>query len=911
MLVGRDAERRRLDALLQSARDARSAVLVIRGDPGIGKTALLEYAAEQAKDMNVLRCVGIEAEHELPFAGMHQLVRPCLGLLDRLPKPQRDALRGALGLSEDRVEDRFLVSLGLLSLLAEACEEGPVLCCVDDAQWLDRPSAEALAFAARRFEAEPIAVLLAVREGELRRFEPNGLPELELLGLDAEDSRALLCARFDRGASPAVLDMLLTAGAGNPLALLELPAALSSAQLQGIEPILGPPPVRPAVEEAFRTRVEALSEPTARVLLIASADETGDLAAIRRAAEQLGLDATVELEAAEHARLVQLNGTVAFRHPLVRSAVYRSAGRSERKAVHEALAAAVSDPVLAAWHRALVADGTDEAIAAELEEAAVQSVARGAHATASAAFERAADLSENDASKGHRLQRAAQASVDAGRPEAALALAERARPLVQSILDEASLNFVRSAVVGRRGSPEETYALVSDAAEKLAESEAAMALEVVLWSWPAGFQGGWGERVLEEAIERVDRIGPEGDTKRFAGRFLEGAQALVAGDMDVARLSFDAASEIAERVDSDSRTHFGTGPLLFLSGFWRLSTGDLSRARQLLLETLAKHRAHGGISVLAGTLPLCAFVEITARRPTAAATLVAEGLEIAEELGFDNDTAALLAIKARVAALQGREDECRQCVEAALTHGIANGLGWATTIARLALAELELGLGDSHKALEHFEQLNPTMFPAQALLATPDLVDAALRAGEPERARAPLERFAAWAPVSREPLVAGMLARCRGMMSEDPGEAKRLFTEGLASHAGDVPSFESARTQLAYGERLRRDRHRVEARAQLRPALEVFEGVGARLWAERARGELNATGETARKRDDSTRDDLTPQELRIAQLVAGGATNRDVAAQLFVSPKTVEYHLHKVFLKLGVKSRIELVSTSL
>ena len=313
---------------------------------------------------------------------------------------------------------------------------------------------------------------------------------------------------------------------------------------------------------------------------------------------------------------------------------------------------------------------------------------------------------------------------------------------------------------------------------------------------------------------------------------------------------------------------------------------------------------------LPGSLPLCAFVEITARRPTAAATLVAEGLEIAEELGFDNDTAALLAIKARVAALQGREDECRQCVEAALTHGIANGLGWATTIARLALAELELGLGDSHKALEHLEQLNPTMFPAQALLATPDVVDAALRAGEPERARAPLERFAAWAPVSREPLVPGMLARCRGMMTEDPGEAKRLFTEGLAYHTGDVPSFESARTQLAFGERLRRDRHRVEARAQLRPALEVFEGVGARPWAERARGELNATGETARKRDDSTRDDLTPQELRIAQLVAGGATNRDVAAQLFVSPKTVEYHLHKVFLKLGVKSRIELVGTS-
>ncbi len=910
MLVGRDAERRRLDALLRSAREDRSAVLVIRGDPGIGKTALLEYAAEQAEDMNVLRCVGIEAEHEMPFAGMHQLVRSSLELLDRLPAPQAAALRGALGLSADAVADRFLVSLALLSLLAETCEERPTLCCIDDAQWLDAPSAEALLFAARRFEAEPIAVLLGVREGELRRFDAPGLPVLELGALDSGDSRTLLAARLGKGASAEVLEMLLTAAAGNPLALLELPAALTAGQLEGSEPILGPPPVRPAVEEAFRARVAELSETTERVLLIAAADEAGDLAAIGRAAERLGIDAAAELDVAERAGLVQQNGTVVFRHPLVRSAVYRGAPRSERKAVHEALATVVEDPARAAWHRALVADGNEESIAAALDDAGAQAAARGAHATASAAFERAAELSEDDALKGQRLQRAAQASVDAGRADAGLALVERARPLVTGPMDEANLNLVRSAVIGRRGTPREAYDLVMGAADKLADVEPDVAAELALLSIAAGFQGGWGEGIFEEARARIERIASDSETKRFTTLFLEGSQALVDGDLDLARERLDAAIEIAERARSASLLDFGAGPLLFYSVFICLSRGDLSRTHQLLAETLAQDRVHGGMWVIVAILPLCALTELAAGRPAVATSLVAEGLEIAEQLGFENDKTALLAVGARVAALLGQDEECRQSAEAALKRAAANGVGWAATGARVALAQLELSLGNASEAMNLLEQVEPSLFPPQALLATPDLVDAALRAGEPERAEAALERFASWASLSREPLVPGMVARCRGMLAADPDMAKLLFTEALEHHTNGVPPFERARTQLAYGERLRRDRHRVEARAQLRPALEAFEGAGARLWAERARGELNATGETARKRDDSTRDDLTPQELRIAQLVASGATNRDVAAQLFVSPKTVEYHLHKVFLKLGVKSRIELVGTS-
>jgi signal transduction histidine kinase len=920
MLVGREPERARLDALLQSARDERSAVLVLRGEAGIGKTALVEYAAQRAADMNVLRCVGIEAEHELPFAGIQQLVRPCLRLIDRLPPPQQAALRGALGLSADPVGDRFLVSLGLLSLLAESCEERPTLCCVDDAQWLDRPSAEALLFAARRFEAEPIAVRLAVREGERRRFETPGLAELELDGLDPVDSRAVLEARLDGTPSPAVLDTLLNAAAGNPLALLELPAALSSSQLRGDEPILGPPPVRPAVEEAFRRRAEALPEAAARVLLIAASEETGDLAAIQDAAARLGLDPT-ELEAAEREGLVQLNGVVGFRHPLVRSAVYRSASRGQRKAVHEALAAVVADPARAAWHRALVADRPDETIAEQLEAAGSQAVDRGAHATASAALERAADLSEQPARKGHLLTRAAQASIDAGWPEAGMALVERARPLVEGPVDEATLNLACSAVVGRRGSTLDAYALVVEAAEKLADVAPDMALELVLWSLLAGHQGGWEERIVGQARQRVAAIDASGESKRFAVLFLDASQAVMDGDLSRARELFDAAAAGAEAMGAGTVLSYGAGPSLFLASVIHMTTGDMPRARELLAGGLAANRSHGGITALAGTLPLCAFVELRAGRPAVAAALTAEALGIAEQLSFDNDRTACLAVDAGIAALQGREQDCRERAESALRHGTANELGLWTTAARRALAELELGLGNPHEALDQIGRLGPTLFPPEALMATPQLIEAALRVDDRERADQALERFAAWAGIGRSAFLDGVLARCRAMLAENAGDAQRLFEEALAHHAG-VSVLERARTHLAYGERLQRGRRADAARAQLRSALDLFEGLGARLWAERAREELDATGETARaelrangdsaeRRTADALSRLTARELQIVRLVAEGLSDRDVAARLLLSPRTIAAQLSSVFAKLGISSRVELAAFGL
>jgi DNA-binding CsgD family transcriptional regulator len=897
MLVGREVEQRRLAELLGSARDDRSAVLVLRGAPGIGKTALLDDTRERAVGMRVLRCVGIESEHELPFAGIHQLVRPHLGLVDCLPAPQANALKSAFGLSDGDVEDRFLVSLGVLSLLAEVSDEGPVLCCVDDAQWLDDPSAEALLFVARRLEAEPIAMLIAVREGELQRFDAPGLPEVELQGLEEEDARALLAERLQDDPSPDVLANLLRNAAGNPLALLELPAALSSDQLHGTEPILGPPPVRPVVEESFRARVEALSEGARHLLLLAAADEVGDLPAIRKAAKRLGLDRGAIAEA-ETRGLVRVNESVEFRHPLVRSAVYRAASRDERKDAHEALAASVVDPTRRAWHRALVADGADEGIAAELEAAAMQALTRGAQATASAAFERAAELSDDPARRGHRLAFAAQTSLDAGRPDAALALVERARPYVSNPLDSVALDMVLATDAGRRGSPIDAYNLMRHASRTVAETAPDVAAEMLMWSVLAAMQGGWSGKAVPEVLLELERIGATGDVARFTHEFLLGATALRAGNSPLARGHFATAREIGGR--------FHEGRPQILRAFACGLTGDYPEVRRVCIETLANQRAAGTVSSFGGVFPLLGIAELYEGRLAACLATLEEGGEIAERFGWENDTIACIALRAHIAAQQGREAECRELAREAMQRSLAKGLGWAVLHARLALAELELGLGNLREALDHYGQLDPDDIIPSLPVAAPEIIDVALRLGEPERARVALGHLEGWAQVSDARLVKGMLARCRAVLADDGGEAEPLFDEALGHHGREGLPYQVARTQLAYGEWLRRERRKVDARAQLRLALDTFEGLGLTLWAERARGELKATGETARKRDVSTLDELTPQELRIAQLVAGGATNRDVAAQLYVSPKTVEYHLRKVFLKLGVSSRVEL-----
>ncbi len=902
-LIGRDTEARTLDALIESARDERSAVLVLRGEPGIGKTALLDAIEERAENMNLLRCAGIEAEHELAFAGMHQLVRPCVELIEQLPAPQAAALRSALGLSLDSVNDRFLVSLGLLSLLAEYAEQGPVLCLIDDAQWLDRPSAEALLFAARRLEAEPIAIVIAAREGDPRRFEAPGLPDLELNGIARTESAELLRARFDRELPAEVLAVLLDAAAGNPLALLEMPAGLTPGQLDGTEPIVGPPRARGAVEAEYRARVAALPEPTQRALLIAAADEVGDAATIASAAEQLG-GSLADLQPASAAGLAAVDDRVEFRHPLVRSAVYRSASRDARAEAHRALAAVVDDPSRSVWHRAAITDGADETLAAELEAAGEQAAARGAQATAADTFERAAELSDDPARRASRLCRAAQTSLDAGRLDTALALVERARPLADPG-QLTGLEMVRSLEAMRRGSPLESHALTMAAGEALAEANPDQARTMILWSLFIAFQGGWAERVLGDvgsALGALAGTGGSVEVERYGLALVEAVEAIVCGDTELATERFEEAERLGETL--------GSIPLATMPAFVHLIRGEFADMCEVVTRRLAEQRASGAVIGLAGGISLLVGAQVFDRRLRPAIASVDEGLQLARHFGYENDETALLALRARIAALQGRENDCREDAAEAMRRSLANGIGWATLNARLALGELELGLGNPGEAIEQFEQLDQSLVPPVVMMAVPDLVDAAVRSGDRERALAAVESYRAWAPLSRASLVQATLARVRAQVDEGD-DAEVLYEEALDRHRFDAAPFERARTQLAFGEWLRRERRKTDARTHLRTARDTFEGVGATLWAERARGELQATGETARKRDPTTVDELTPQELRIAQLVTGGATNRDVAAQLFVSPKTVEYHLRKVFLKLGVKSRVELAAAGL
>lgn len=903
MLLGRQFEQRAVDELLTRARRGQSAVMVLRGEAGIGKTALLEYAQRQAAGMTVLRCVGIEAEHELPFAGLHQLLRPCLEKLDALPQPQAAALRGAFGLSAARVESQFLVALGVLSLLADASESTPALCLIDDGHWLDRASQDAIAFAARRFVAEPIALLVASRTGEGRSFPDEGLPTHELSGLDDDHARALLQSRAASTASAAVIDMVLRACQGNPLALEELPAGLSARQLAGAEPITGPLPARGVVEERFRARVTKLPESVRRALLLVAVDEGDETAALERALERSNV-APSALREAEHAGLVRIDGGITFRHPLVRSAVYGAATHSERRAAHESLATALEDPVRTTWHMAAIAERADEAIASKLDAAAEQAASRGAYVSAAAAFERAAELSERPLASGRRFMYASQSSLGAGRWNAALALAERAAALLDDPADTVELDFVRAAVSSRTGSPSETFALVRRAAGLLAQRQPDRALEMVAYMILSAQQGGWTMTGIPEASKTLAGIDGGGSRKTFMRAVIAGAEFLLRGDGVRARERFDDALSTERRLTGDPIA----AALAGMIGFW---TADYELARDRFARLVAQRRVQGSLTELVTALFSLAASELCCGRAQAGFDAADEGLGLARQFGYVNSEISYLALQAWIGALFGKELECRELAHLAIRRGLANGVGYATAEGHLALGQLELGLGNPEAAIEHFDYLDPSPFPPLAQLATPEVVDAALRLGQPERAALALDRFAAWAPVSRAPLVAGMLARCRGMITADSKQADSLFLQALHHHDHRVAAYDRARTQLAYGERLRRDRRRLEARAQLRSALDAFEGIGASLWAERARTELRATGETARRRNHSTVDQLTAQELRIARLVAGGASNKDVAAQLFLSRRTVEYHLGKVFTKLGVSSRVELARTEL
>jgi DNA-binding CsgD family transcriptional regulator len=900
MLIGRSNECRALDVLLDGARDGRSGALVLRGEPGVGKTALLGYAAERADGFRILRGTGVETEAELAFAALHQLVGRDLDRLDGLPEPQADALRAAFGLAPGHGSDPFLIAVGLLTVLADLAEETPTLCLVDDAQWLDEASASALLFVARRLEAERIAMLFAVREGEQRTFDAPGLPSLTVSGLDADAAAALLADRVGSALAPAVRDRLVEESAGNALALLDLPASLNDEQLAGREPLAEPLPMGAGLQLAYLSRVHRLPEETQSLLLFAAAEGSGELVTILRAAATAGLGTDALRPAEEEGLVAVVDGRLDFRHPLVRSAVYQGATFSERQTVHTAFAETLDRSNLdrRAWHRAATAAGVDDEIADELEAVADRASQRGGHAAAAAAFEKAAGLSPDDTNRTRRLLAAADAAWLAGRTDRARALVGDARRIAPAALS-VEVTKLHGRIEVRSGVFEEACATLVDAATALAATQPEVAIDLLAEAEDATFFTGDLRAIVEIGLlaEDIDSRNP-GGTDPFLISFLIGLGRGFGEGTGAGTRLLREALQIAS-TSSDPDTLLRAGRAAAFLGDDAVGGGILARAGRLARES-------GAVGALPRVLTSEAWAEFRTGRYSVGRMHAAEALRLARETGQEPGLA--LGMLALIAAAQGRDDECRSYASELSERAHERRASLFQSQADWAVGLLELGLGRFEDAARTLASVLPGKgtfaHPALARHVIPDYVEAAVRAGRRDGLDAVLAGYEHWARSANQPWTLGLLASCSALVAEDAAE------DGLRAALELLPGsrrpFEFARTQLLLGELLRRNRKRREAREYLRAAIDTFEQLGAAPWEERARNELRASGETARKRDPSTLGELTPQELQIARLVGSGARNREVAAQLFLSPRTIDYHLRKVFMKLGISSRAEL-----
>jgi DNA-binding CsgD family transcriptional regulator len=855
--------------------------------------------------MHVLTARGVQSESELPFAAVHQLIRPALDHIEALASPQARALRSALGLSDGAGQERFLVFAACLSLLSELSERRPVLCLVDDAHWLDAASADALQFVGRRLDAEGIVMLFATRIGETNVFEGTDLPELVLDGLDASAAETLLARGAGVEAAAGVRELLLEQTRGNALALLEVPSALTSGQLAGTEPLPESLPLTGHVESVFLERVRRLRPETQRLLLIAAADDFEDAALVAKAEGRAdGLDE------AERAGLISVRGArLEFRHPLVRSAVYGAATSSQRRAAHRALADALEADAShldrRAWHLAASALEPDEAVVQALEDAARRAEARVAYEAATRAHERAADLSGDELLRGRRLVNAARCASVAGADDRAALLARRAFPLVGDAVERAQLARVRGLAEVRRGRPADAVGALVSAAQEIAEVAPANALELLLDAAIAANEAADAQAHLDVSSLAVTISVPDGDeASRATVDLLAALGAIARGELGEAAPLLARVASWGELADDPRHTAWGGSAALWL--------GDGKRAVALLERSVSLARERGTLGYLAvilGTLSLC---HLLAQRLDEAAAAALEAAEFAREVGAENMSVLPNFVAAAVSAIRGDDDEAERRAASALD--VANSHGMRVGAARplWALALLDLGRGRWEEALARLEalaELRLGIATAFFLQTAADRVEAAARAGNRESAREGLASFEAWAATSGAPWGKPRVACCRALVAEGADATEQFeIAIGLSD---DARPFDLARIHLLYGEHLRRERRRLDARTQLRAALEGFEQLGAEPWAERARAELRASGETARKRDPSTISQLTPQELQIAGFVAQGLSNKEIAAQLFLSPRTVESHLRKVFSKLSITSRTQLARLSL
>ena len=899
-LVGRQRERDVLDRVLEAARGGHGGVLVVYGDPGVGKTALLEYAAAAAPDFGVARAVGVEGEMELAFAALHQLCSPNLDLIDGLPDPQREALEVALGLSAGRTPDPFLVGLAVLNLLSEAAEERPLLCVIDDAQWLDRASARVLAFVARRLLAERIAMVFAARE---QIVSLAGFAELQVEPLGHRDARALLDSILPGRLDERVLERIVVETHGNPLALLELPRGLTPAQLAGGFGLPTALPLSTGIEQSFTRRLVRLPRDARQLVLLAAAEPLGDPALLWRAAQQLGIPETAA-QAAELEGLLRLDGAVTFRHPLVRSAVYGAAEPTERRKVHLALAEATDreiDPDRRAWHRAQAAASLDEDVAAELELSAARAQARGGFAAAAAFLERATELTPEESRRSRRALAAAQAKLQAGALDDALRLVATAESGVLTELEQARAELLRAQLSFFSTRGNDAAPLLLEAAERLREIDPELARETYLEALTAAIFAGplAGPGASSSEVAQAAKAAPPARKPRGLDQLLDGLVALLtdtyAAGVPILRMTQRAfGAGMSER--EELRWMWGgtvSAMLLWDDERWeRLSDRHLQLVRETGalggLQIALGHRE--GMHVFAGELGSAASLLDAIEEAT---QLTGSPLPPYHGLGL--------------VAMRGREAEARRLIDKARPEVIERGEGAGLEFMDWAEAVLYNGLGRYSEALAASRRVLDSSELVPVNWALPELVEAAARTGARELAADADRLLTDRSGASGTDWALGIAARSHALVVEDEC-ADDLYAEAIERLSRTRVAVDLARAHLLYGEWLRRQSRRVDARKELRIAHEMFTDFGMEAFAERARVELEATGEHARTRTVETLGDLTPQESQISRLVAQGHTNREIAAQLFISPSTVEYHLRKVFRKLGVKTRTQLAN---
>jgi DNA-binding CsgD family transcriptional regulator len=904
-LLGRRSECEALDQLVASLRAGASRALVLRGEAGVGKSALLEYLMRQATGCGIARAAGVESEMELPFAGVQQLCAPFADRFERLPGPQRDALGTAFGLREGEAPDRFLVGLAVLSLLSDVAEERPLVCVVDDAQWLDGASSAALAFVARRLGAESVGLVFAVREtaGE-RHLE--GLAELAVGGLDDQDAQALLEAVVTGPLDERVRDRIVAETRGNPLALMELPRGRSPAELAGGFGLSDGPVLAGRIEESFVERLATLPPPTRLLLLVAAAEPVGDPVLVWRAAAQLEIGGEAAAPAAA-AELVDFGAQVRFRHPLVRSAVYRAAPPEDRQRVHCALAEATDagvDPDRRAWHRAQATAGLDEDVAAELERSAGRARARGGLAAGAAFHERAAELTPEPASRARRALAAAQSKHQAGAPEAALRLLALAEAGPLDELEQARAQLLHAQITFAATRGRDAPPLLLEAAKRLEPLDAKLAHETYLEAFAAALSAdrlvrGGDVREVAAAVLAADWERSSPELPRPCDLMLGGLALLITEGYASGAPALKAALRAFRDEPLPEEVELRW---LWLACHIARALGDDAGWDELTARQVELARRAGALWLLPVALDDQVHADLFCGRPAAARSHAAEADAVLEATGSPLSLRGAIALS----IWRGQVAETLALIDARRQDVVRRGEGfwlastdWGTAVLYNGLGRYDDALVAAERAAEDPHGLGTPMW----LLA--DLIEAAVRSGKPERASGSIAQLGVIAEANGTEWALGFLARSRALLAE--GEAaEELYREAVERLGRTRIRVTLARTHLIYGEWLRRENRRVDAREQLRTAHTMLSEGGMEAFAERARRELLATGETVRKRSVETLDELTPQERQIAGLAAYGNTNPEIGAQLFLSPRTVEWHLRKVFTKLGISSRRQL-----